>query len=525
MGADFDYVIVGAGVAGTYAAWRLAEAGVPGSSIALYEMFDQAGGRLRSVSLPGLGGVRRAELGAMAILPCQALLAALVEHLGLETTPFVPADRLYYLRGKRLRPEDLLSPERVPFQLEGGERGKHPGALVFEALCKILPSGGALDEEAWTRVKDELQIGGLPLHALSIRNLLQTVLSPEAYRYAVDAIGFMDFFSGWNAAEALPWIFSVFSTSPGAYALKDGYQALPVRLLERAMRLGVEFHPSHRLVRWEPTGSGEGDPLRLHLRAAGGDDKAVTAKNLILAMPRQALERIAMPENAELPTLLASVTPRPAVKLFFGYERVWWEGLGFRDGRVVTDLPLRQILFWGSNQDGFFDADVAATTLGVRNVKEHSLVMVSYADGADAEFLPPLLAKASSAPFGVVERLDPADPAVRYLIREVHSQLELIQGTGSIPAPYTAAYAVWAGDPFGGAWNTWNAGVKPVEVAKKMRKPYPCFNVFVCGEAYAVRQALVESALVTAERVLEEALCLPRPAWIPAQVGSDGSWS
>src|SRR4051794_11436853 len=87
-GIDFDYAIVGAGAAGAYAAFRLAEAGIPGAAVALYEMFDQAGGRLRSVTLPGLGGVRRAELGAMAILPCQALLAALVEHLGLETAPF-----------------------------------------------------------------------------------------------------------------------------------------------------------------------------------------------------------------------------------------------------------------------------------------------------------------------------------------------------------------------------------------------------------------------------------------------------
>lgn len=44
---------------------------------------------------------------------------------------------------------------------------------------------------------------------------------------------------------------------------------------------------------------------------------------------------------------LASIIPRPASKLFLGYDRPWWKDLGLRAGRSVTDLPLRQVHYWG----------------------------------------------------------------------------------------------------------------------------------------------------------------------------------
>src|SRR5690348_1069639 len=64
---DLDVAIVGGGVAGAYAAWRL-RSDRPDQSVALFEMSNRIGGRLRSVAFPqaphlfgDVGGMRFLE--------------------------------------------------------------------------------------------------------------------------------------------------------------------------------------------------------------------------------------------------------------------------------------------------------------------------------------------------------------------------------------------------------------------------------------------------------------------------------
>eukprot|EP01032_Pedospumella_encystans_P019208 gene19208-21845_t len=50
-----EVAVVGAGAAGLYSAWRLVtDGGLPGSQVQLFEMDDRIGGRLESVTLPGM---------------------------------------------------------------------------------------------------------------------------------------------------------------------------------------------------------------------------------------------------------------------------------------------------------------------------------------------------------------------------------------------------------------------------------------------------------------------------------------
>src|SRR4051812_34679149 len=84
---DVDVAVIGAGVGGAYSAWRLKQQ-FPKQRIALFEYSNRVGGRLFSVTMPGMPHVH-AEVGGMRFIPkTQALVTDLIQRLGLERRPF-----------------------------------------------------------------------------------------------------------------------------------------------------------------------------------------------------------------------------------------------------------------------------------------------------------------------------------------------------------------------------------------------------------------------------------------------------
>ena len=110
MEIELDVAIVGGGVSGAYSAWRLQQTLGTELSIGLFEYGDRIGGRLFTVTMPGLPHVK-AEVGGMRYIPSSHLMVAgLVARLGLAIKDFpmgaggdVGAKcNLFYLRGKHL---------------------------------------------------------------------------------------------------------------------------------------------------------------------------------------------------------------------------------------------------------------------------------------------------------------------------------------------------------------------------------------------------------------------------------------
>ena len=146
-----------------------------------------------------------------------------------------------------------------------------------------------------------------------------------------------------------------------------------------------------------------------------------------------------------------------------------------------------------------------------------SLLMASYDDGRHVGFWRGLTAQTAMPtdddPFESPERWNSytAPPA---MIAHAQRQLKLVHDIEYIPDPYTAAFMDWGRDPFGGAWNSWNIGVKSWEVIPQVVQPLPDWEVYICGEAYSPSQGWVEGALKTAEMVLDKITGQPpaRPA-------------
>lgn len=201
---EFDVVVVGGGVAGTFTAWRLREAGAASPALSelarrrggrlrvgLFEYSGRIGGRLYSEKLPGIAQ-RPMELGGMRFLTSHVRVDRLVAKLGLGRFKLEVQDpggkSLYYLRGRRFTSSDLGRPDFVPpYLLDRGERGRSPGELLIEIALRH-------------------QEGAAQLRQVGFRNLLLDELSAEAYQYVRDASGYDTIVNNWSAAEAIPFL-------------------------------------------------------------------------------------------------------------------------------------------------------------------------------------------------------------------------------------------------------------------------------------------------------------------------------
>ncbi len=235
---DLDIAVVGAGVSGAYCAWRLQHHLGDGARIALFEYGDRVGGRLYTVTLPGLPHVK-AEVGGMRYIPSQHyMVAGLVDHLKLKTKPFpmgAPKPvgsncNLFYLRGKHLRLHQLADPAKVPYNLAWNERGLGPTNLQVQVMNNIYPGMANLS------LCDTMKVRafGRPLWQWGFWDLMFKALSNEGYQFMKDAGGYDANVANANAVTQLPA--TEYSDDTQFLTLADGYDQLPIQLAERFNR-------------------------------------------------------------------------------------------------------------------------------------------------------------------------------------------------------------------------------------------------------------------------------------------------
>lgn len=522
---ELDVAIIGGGISGVYAGWRLLQQ-PPGRSVALFEGSDHIGGRLLSVRPPEIPHMV-AELGGMRILPAVqprivALLTALnrilPEDHRIETFPF-PVDQpqnIAHLRGTHLRLADFVAhPDLVPYQLSFLERGESAGSIIINAIEQIVPgvTDPKLSETERRQMAADAEFDGAPLYLQGFWNVLQRVISCEAFQLAVDAGGYSSTLTNWNAADAIPWYLSDFGVAPEYHGFRQGFQQVPLAVARLFEQSGGAIHLDSQVGGFKR----EGDGFVLSV-----GERSVRARALILAMPRRSLDLLA-PSSPPLQDpgvyeLIRSVTPRPLFKLFTTYGSPWWRAAGLagpdghyhavESGRTVTDLPIRQTYYW-PNDDG---------TPAQRGP---AMLMASYDDGRHVSFWDGMRPQRRRAWQAGKEVAQPEDPftgaetdgsvspewrhyeAPRRMVAEVARQLATVHGLTYTPRVRHAAFRDWGDDPFGGGWNSWNIGVRSEQVMEQIIQPLDEVPLYICGEAYSNAQGWVEGALQTADLVLK----------------------
>lgn len=529
---SIDYAVIGAGIAGTYCAWRLQKALGKKRKIVLFEHSNRIGGRLLTIRFPK--SKLKAELGGMRYMPVQKvegtdetighpIFSWLVEkEFRLETEDFPMGyiddeewgeNNYVYFRGQHLKIKDLKVPEKSKvFNLDWSERGKSPNMLQEHVQKILVPGADKLNLQQWFDIKvfDEY------LWKYGFWNLLYRVLSPEAYLLLKIGSGYDTNASNGNAVALLP-ILKDYLASTKYRTLKDGMMSLPERLakefnesLEGVIEKNCRIRLNRRL---ESIGEKDKDGFyelnfmeththdnKRQVTMDTGDYEAYEswkARNIILAIPTVALQKIKwepLLRNESVIKLIDSVIPQEAIKLVLEYPYAWWKALTLFRGRSITDLPIRQTYYF-SNLDDFKQVD----PFEIKS-DEPSLLMASY---SDVESVPFWRGLEGTEEDELWEGHPSGYRASKIMVEEAHRQVMRIHGQYELPRPTMAAYYDWADSPFGAAWHCWKPGVRFDKEIDSIRKPVESEQVFICGEAYSALQGWAEGALNTAECLLQ----------------------
>lgn len=520
--------VIGAGCSGAYSALRLQRSGA--GSVDLYEFSDRIGGRVYTRTLPGMPHLH-AEVGGMRFIRAEhKIVAGMISDLGLATRPFpmgssdpkVGASRNYmYLRRRHLLYGELSDSTKVPYDVNWSERNLNPDDLQTWAYHYVVPNWKTASLDDLFRVS----VFGKKLSDYGLWDLLYLLLSSEAYAFMLDGGGYDSNVANANAVSALPS--DDFGAAIVYETLVDGYDTLPKRMVQAFEESGGCVYLCHRLLsidrserdairlRFERTRMWESDDGLRHDVLNTDEVIEVEVDSVILAMPRRSLELIKWEpwRDPDVNENLRSVIKQAAFKLFLGYEYPWWKALGLEAGRAITDTPLRQMYYFGSEEDA----------IGGEAGNTNSLVMASYNDLRSIPFWKAFerddAFRGYKAQHGKTSGTQPfvlpqREPATVSMVDMAQRLIQEIHGLRSLTQPYTAIYHDWSADPFGAGWHAWKAGVDFRAAMRSMRHPEENWPVYVCGEAYSINQGWVEGALQTAERMLEQHFGLKRPRWL-----------
>ena len=530
-----DVAIIGGGVSGAYAAYRLAHAdprkspaiaamlkrsGRKSLDLRLFERSDRIGGRLWSLHRPDLPGLPM-DMGGMGFSQVHQNVFGLVHELGFEPQGFSTFNSVNYnyVRGCRLTSDDFGTAYKVPFRLEPQQQGKDPDAIYSDLLQTTIPGlkklcdsvSGHLKSGRYgeatskmnelTAVLRAARIHGSQAHDVGVVNLFLEAVGSEAYELcratAFSKTDFMNFNLYDAALGGLVPDFSFdyppASNAPGGGPfchLAEGFDALPRALVARFEEKGGTCELGRQLYTIDAM-EHEGETLlALTLGPTGAEPKArkrLYCRNVVLALPRKSLELLephcVINTSPQFREDLHSVQPAPATKLYLVYEKPWWEKDGaLLSGYSTTDLPLVGTYYFPAAKNG------------------KGLLLASLADGEGVQFWDGYRpTKGLIAPKGMLE--------------EARRQLAAMHGC-EVPEAIDGTFFNWADAPFGGGWHNWNVSVKSWEVMPRIRRPIENLNVFLCGEAYSSAQGWVEGAVNTAEMVVESYFDLPRPRWV-----------
>lgn len=520
--SDFDIAIVGAGIAGCYAGYRLLTSQFNGTKrflgngsgaepmkVCLLESSGEIGGRMKSELLCDY----HADLGAMRFSKRSSLLSDLIGHLGLTGAVDIfhreKAENLFFARGKRFR-RNQLSTGDLPYELHGGETGKTPSGLVAQAIDQVIPGFSMLKrlhdrlqadgeisraraiEDRYRALANSAAVNGAPLGDLSWFGFLSLTLSQEAIRFIED-------FEGYECREsngsALHWMDNVFYAPDGAgeVRISTGAATIPVALAERFAQCGGQIRVDAKVERIRRDA---GSYLLQVANQVGRE--TIHARCVILATQRTALTQIDMPFLKQLQFMYNDdhVKSIDAFKLFLIYPYAWWNGLGIVGGVSTTDLPIRQVYYYPPGSDG-------------------ALMLASYCCGRDVDYWSRLLDTPFSDSLNDFRGLELSVGKWR-IAQEAHMQIAKMHGYPSIPAPVDAHLQFWRSSEGREGWHVWQPRTKPVATIQRVGRPSRADSVFIVGEAWSLKPGSVEGSLQSVENALQGGLGLRGHNWSSA---------
>ena len=336
-----DLLVVGAGAAGLYTAYRFLDAH-PGADVVVLDRLNRPGGRLQSdlveFEVDGETVVVRDEEGGMRFNYQMTELMALFKALGLcdQVVPFPMAPieganhNRYNFRGFPFSVDYAAAHPSVwseLYDLGPGERNRQPVEIITEAYGRIYANSRAAlvaplaaatgqseaeveayltpkppaypTPEYWQAFRIHGSWEGTPLYEWQLWGLLRSLrYTEECVTMLTHALGFEGpFLATTNAGEALQ-ILEDFPANPTYFTFEDGFSTLIDALVQAVEERGGRIFLSTNVDAVEGEGGFRAEVTRAPEDQSatptvpGGTKAAIEAERVVLALPRKALETL-----------------------------------------------------------------------------------------------------------------------------------------------------------------------------------------------------------------------------------------
>jgi hypothetical protein len=532
-----DVLIVGAGVSGLYAAWRLMNED-KNLKVTIIERLNRTGGRLdtdliRAKDEKGQPVEIREEEGGMRFTYEMKSLMSLFAALGLcnDIVDFPMSDpsmnNRYFFRGRGFTFKEAAENGNAIwselYNLRPEEQGLSPVQIVTNVYHQILYAN---DQEApdnptpkfWQDFRLKCKWKGKTLNKWQMAGLLRDFgYSEECITMLSHTLGFAGpFLSMANAGEAFQ-ILEDFPKNPHYHTLKDGFSTLPntlakqIREMAKQRGQGKPIHLGVNLNRMEKTRAGymidytqapKGQSAYDNM--SDGKRGTIRAEKVILAIASNAMEKLfvkspalnSQPNAQQFYADIKSTLNMKLLKINLYFDKPWWteEYTGrpaFVYGPSFTDLPINSAYpFYAI--EGDIEESIAALTL---YLDFNNVNFWNGLQNIEPMFDSPMQKMHSESP----QVIFPASEAV---VEEAMKQLGDLFGTTWIPRPVLTSFRSWSGEhDFGYAYHQWALNAQDEEIMDRMIEPVP--NVFTCNEAWSDMQGWVNGSLRSTDLVME----------------------
>lgn len=415
----------------------------------------------------------------------------------------------------------------------------------------------------WQIIRNAARYRNVYLYDTCLFKILQQELSPEAVVLSEDALGYNTIFAAANAAEHISWFLNDFHV-PTYHSIKNGMSRLTYKLEKRIDETSVKKdwkYLNHKLITVKKDEARNLYILKFHHK---GEIVICETEKVIFSVSKGALERVnfttefnlnkglkELSKNNMLSEAVECVTSYPLLKAFMFFEKNWyWDNLNditkgvlkernkkwnfmnfikdeFVSTRIISDLPIRQIFFYGASEKGIW-----RRTHNINEDQKNGIkgMIMAYGDSKKAELWASLAGLKDKDSCHINNAFQKLYSEGLEETRELHGasksfvdmltrNLELVFKDSVLEYPKGEAQPAavfiqdWNKGPFYGGWHAWCASCKPWNVREAIQKPFENENIFICGEAFSADQGWIEGAFRTSEALLKNHFNLSAPKW------------
>ena len=522
-----DVLIVGGGMSGLFAAWRLLKS-KPGIQVTVVEKMGQVGGRLETTLVDIVGHDQISypvhdEEGGMRFVPKgtgMEHLWNLIDALNVEneknpeaqlnTVDFVMGDdnNRYYVRGKSFNQTESKANNfniwSTLFNLAPSEINRDPSKILEAVMDDIQDQNGIQRPSSpaeWANFRNnctykDFEGNPIPINQWGFWSILRNYgLTEECIEMLSHIMGFMGPFQDFiNAGEGLQILFDFPDPKNAQFqTLEKGFQSLPDTLAKSITEAGGKIVLNETITSLTKTNN--------EFTAVGNE--IYTAAQVILAIPKKPMKALAktsplLSSNPEFMKAVNSVQNMELTKVGLYFKERWWHqdlNINLTNGPNFTDLPLGSIYSFSQ-----YPADP---------VKDKNYfgpaALTQYTDYIRGNFWKEMqnVGKMYQTPEFPVNPPGTA-PCSKALVNEIMRQIKLLFGLdekADVPMPVLTTYRVWGQDPYGFGYHQYKLNVNDLtEVYPKIT--CPADNLYVCNESWSPEQGWVEGALIMSDYVM-----------------------